>query len=89
MNGYDLQPHGYWMNETSGVLRPVVEAYVAGMPMMENDIAAMRSYLRQWMMVGWDGDGIEDLRRRVDEITDRASLTKWLEDAVAWGIDPL
>jgi hypothetical protein len=30
---------GYWMHETSGVLRPVVEAYLHGGPMTEADIA--------------------------------------------------
>lgn len=38
---------GFWMNETSGVLRPAVEAYLRREPMTPNQIAAMRAYLRQ------------------------------------------
>lgn len=40
---------GYWMNETSGVLRPAVEAYLNGTEMTPGQIVAMRGYLRQWV----------------------------------------
>ena len=38
----------YWMYETSGVLRPAIEAYFSGL-MTDQHIAAMRAYLRQWI----------------------------------------
>lgn len=41
---------GYWMDETSGVLRPAVEAYLHGRDMTPEEIVAMRAYLRQWIM---------------------------------------
>ena len=40
-----LSAPGYWKHETSGVLRPAVEAYLGGGPMTGSQIAAMRAYL--------------------------------------------
>jgi hypothetical protein len=81
---------GYWMRETSGVLRPAVEAYLHGEAMTAAQIIAMRAYLRQWILApSWQGDGIEDLRRRIDRLTSRAEIRAWLDDAEALGIDPL
>jgi hypothetical protein len=79
---------GYWMNETSGVLRPAVEAYLNNEPMSEEEIAAMRAYLRQWI-AGFHGDDAADLAARVDKLTSRKPITDWLNDALAVGIDPL
>lgn len=78
---------GYWMHETSGVLRPAVEACVNGEPMTAAHLAAMRAYLRQWMEGPWSDAG--DLRARIDDIKDGASLARWLDDALDLGIDPL
>jgi hypothetical protein len=79
---------GYWMNETSGVLRPAIEGYLHGRPLSHSDIAAIRAYLRQWIAAdAWDG--AEELRGRVDRLTTREALDEWLDDAVAIGIDPL
>ena len=79
---------GYWMHETSGVLRPAVEAYLTGGPMLPEHIAAMRAYLRQWIMAPtWRGVG--DLRERIDMLIDRAAIDRWLWDAEMAGIDPL
>lgn len=47
---------GYWMNETSGVLRPAIEAYLAGGPLAAEHVGAMRAYLRQWIFAtAWLG----------------------------------
>lgn len=79
---------GYWMHETSGVLRPAVEAYLAGGPMSPDQVAAMRAYLRQWIASpSWARAA--ELRRRVDGLTDRKAIAQWLDDAMAVGIDPL
>ena len=79
---------GYWMNETSGVLRPAVETYLAGEPLAPEHVAAMRAYLRLWIYApGWAG--AEELSDRVDRLTDRASISDWLNDALEIGIDPL
>lgn len=82
---------GYWMHETSGVLRPVVEAYLAGDPLTTMQIATMRAYLRQWIAApAWKGSAeIVALRARIEGLTDRAAIDRWLDDAEVLGIDPL
>jgi len=78
---------GYWMNETSGVLRPVVEAYLKGGNLNPEQIVTMRAYLRQWIMApAWRG--VENLRRSVDNIRTQADLDHWLDRALNEGIDP-
>jgi len=81
---------GYWMNETSGVLRPAVEAYLKGEPMTREQIAAMRAYLRQWMASpDWRGRRVAFLRRAIDDLTSREAIASWLAIADEEGIDPL
>lgn len=81
---------GYWMHETSGVLRPAIEAYLFGGSMTGEQIAAMRAYLRQWIFApSWRGDEIAELRDRVDTLTSREAINSWLDDAEQLGIDPL
>lgn len=79
---------GYWPRETSGVLRPAIEAYLSGGPMSPEHVAAMRAYLRQWIAADvWCG--ADTLRQRIDELTDRAAIARWLDNALEIGIDPL
>jgi hypothetical protein len=81
---------GYWMNETTGVLRPAVEAYLRGEPMEPAAIVAMRAYLRQWMAAPtWHGAGVDLLRQAIDRLTSREAIDEWLELALDEGIDPL
>ena len=80
---------GYLQNESSGVLRPAVEAYLAGGPMTDEQIAAMRSYLRQWIAADWCGADVELLRMSVDGLTNRAALDDWLDRAIDANIDPI
>lgn len=81
---------GYWMHETSGVLRPAVEAYLNDGEMTPRQIAAMRAYLAQWINNGpWKGPMIDPLRTRVEEITTRQDIDSWLNLADREGIDPL
>ncbi len=81
---------GYWMNETSGVLRPAVEAYLCRKWMTPEQVAAMRAYLRQWMEKGdWRGSGARQLLSLVDEIRTAADISVWLNLAEQRGIDPL
>lgn len=82
-------PPGYWMNETSGVLRPAVEAYLNHKPMTDAQIAAMRAYLRQWIAGPWAGPRIEELRESVDGLTSRRAIVRWLDLAMDEDIDPL
>ena len=86
----DLTRPGFWMHETSGVLRPAIQAYLLGQPMTAGDIAAMRAYLRQWIAwPAWQGPQIDTLRRSVDGLGSRAAIDHWLNLAEAAGIDPL
>ncbi len=80
---------GYWMHETTGRLRPAVEAYLLMAPMSEEHISAMRAYLRQWMRGYWEGADVEQLRRDVDGLTSRKAIHDWLGRALISGIDPL
>jgi hypothetical protein len=84
------QAPGYWRNETSGVLRPAIVAYLEGDELAPAEIAAIRAYLRQWIMApGWDGPAVDELRRQVDELTSRQAIKAWLHHALNEGIDPL
>ena len=86
---FDLDGN-YWIAETSGVLRPAIEAYLKDLEMTGEQIAAMRAYFRQWIFNGdWVGGSIGDLKAMVDRIKTRADIHEWLFLADLEGIDPL
>jgi hypothetical protein len=81
---------GYWMNETSGVLRPAIEAYLNGGAMTDEQIAAVRAYLRQWVAADRQpSDALDRLRAGVNTLVTRKKIEAWLNDALALNIDPL
>ena len=81
---------GYWMYETSGVLRPAVEAYLYGDELTPQHIAALRAYLRQYINApAWLGPEIDGLRDGIDSLHSRAQIATWLNKALDVGIDPL
>ena len=84
-------PAGFWMFETTGVLKPAIEAYLlTEAPMSEEHIAAMRAYLRQWIAAPeWRGPNIDLLRATIGLLTTRRDIDRWLEVADRDGIDPL
>lgn len=85
-----MNPPGYWMHETSGTLRPAGEAYLRGEEMTAEEIAAMRAYLRQWIMhPSWLGPRIATLRTMIDSLTTREAIATWLAIAEEEGVDPL
>ena len=80
----------FWMYETSGVLRPAVEAYLNGKPMTAEEVAAIRTYLRVWIFAPeFVADGVEGLRQSVDELTSREAIDDWLMKAREEWIGPL
>jgi hypothetical protein len=83
-----LPTPNYWMHETSGVLAPVVEAYIRGEELAPQDIAIMRAYLRQWIKSPVWMD-VTELRESVEKITTREDIDVWLKKAEDAGIDPL
>ncbi len=81
---------GFWMNETSGVLRPAVEAYLNGEELTPEQIVILRAYLRQWMAGPWyPSPALDALRAGIDRLVDRRSIDDWLDVALEEGIDPL
>jgi hypothetical protein len=85
----DITAPGYWMNESPGVLRPAITAYLHGGEMTLLHIAAMRAYLRQWMAGPLQGPEIAALRDGIDRLQNRAAIEAWLDRALEAGIDPL
>lgn len=80
---------GYWKNET-GHLPAAIELYLAGAHLDPNDVALIRSYLRQWVDApGFRGPLVIRLRARVDDLTTASAIRSWLRDALHAGIDPL
>jgi len=85
-----LHHPGYWQRETSGILRPAVEAYLRHEALTPEQVATMRAYLRQWIAApAWQGEGVEALRQAVDCITSQAALDAWIAKAGAEGVVPL
>jgi hypothetical protein len=91
---WDKTPH-YWMYETTGVLRPVIEAYFLHHEMTATQIAIMRDYLRQWIMSpAWDRNpyqkvALRTLRETVEDCNTRRAIDIWLALADCVGLDPL
>lgn len=87
------------MNETSGVLRAAVEAYLDGRDLNPEDVAALRAYCRQWIYFPvWDQNphaNFEDyvwlsmMRADVELLIDRATITNWMHRAANAGLDLL
>jgi hypothetical protein len=86
---------GYWFQETSGVLKPVVRAYLAGSRLDSDQIGLMRRYLEQWFdasvweAIGEDMTQLESIRQRVHRIATNEDIRAALKDALDLGIDPL
>ena len=81
---------GYWMHETTGALRPALIALLDGGALTPEHIAAIRAYLRQWIMAPvWRGPGVEVLRAGIERLTSKRAIDIWLDHAIEEGIDPL
>ena len=84
----------YWANEQSGALRPAVERYLKGETLSPADIAALRAYIRQWIMSpAWDlnphgTSELQPLRDMVDSLNSRAQIELWTDRAVEACVDP-
>jgi hypothetical protein len=82
---------GYWPNEVTGVLAPVIRAYLAGDELAAaEDIAVLRAYFVQWVDApGFVGPEIAVLRLSARTLRSRHDIAVWLERALEAGIDPL
>lgn len=79
---------GYWKNETSGVLKPAVEAYLSRDELTPAEFAALRAYFRQWV-AGFRDPAVVELGNRIDDLTSRQAIDAWIGDSIDLGIDPL
>lgn len=89
----------FWMYEQSGILAPVIGAYLTGKEMNAEQFGIMRAYLKQWIdSPVWDENPhagaagrsqISGLRDGIASLTNRAQIESWLARAVSCGIDPL
>jgi hypothetical protein len=78
---------GYWMNETTGVLRPAVEAFLERGKLTGDAIAALRDYFRQWIASPvYAGPAIEELRASVELLDTRRALGEWVRRAAEVGV---
>jgi hypothetical protein len=78
------------MNESSGVLRPVIEEYLQGKCLSTAQVRIMRAYLRQWIAGDWAPcPALSRLRLNIDGLLTHEDVVKWLREAFAEGIDPL
>ena len=90
MGGTRRSTAQYWKNEMTGVLRPAVEAFLYGEAMTDDQIAAMRAYLRQWIADDdWQGPMVDPLRTQVNEIVTQNDIRRWIERAIPEGMNPL
>lgn len=82
----------YWMNETSGILRPVILKYldVRAPELSPEECAILRAYLRQWVEpdVWASGPEIQTLRGAIDGLTNEAAIDNWYRAALEINIDP-
>jgi hypothetical protein len=79
----------FWTSEVTGQLRPAVEAYLTAAPMTPRQVAVIRAYLRQWMAPdSWRGPLIDPLRTKLEEITTREDINRWVKLAEQANIDP-
>jgi hypothetical protein len=87
----DSRAPKYWMNETSGVLAPIIHAYLKHQPMTYQQVKVMGAYLSQWIdsPVWYGNPTLERLQRDAHLIQTRADIARWLTYALEQGIDPL
>jgi len=81
----------FWMNETSGALRPTILAYLDGSDMTPFQVVAMRSYLRKWISAPLLGDRppVRALRMSAATLSSRDAIARWLRLAAENGMNPL
>jgi hypothetical protein len=89
----------YWMNETTGVLRPAIMALVDGSTLTQAQLATLRGYFHAWLdSPVWDQNPTADesdkvwlaaRRAEIDGLTDREKVESWVDALIASGMDPL
>lgn len=82
---------GYWMFEQGEELRPAMRTLInTEEPLTPEQIAVIRTYLRQWINARWQpSHELELLRATVGKLQSRRNIGSWLEIATRIGLDPL
>ena len=83
----DPQSPKYWMNETSGVLEPAVQAYLKGWPLSVLQIGVLRAYLRQWIQSPvWDMNPhiTEESRTQLAQLRSSVEMIRTRQDVETW-----
>ena len=91
-DGGNIHEPGYWRNEVSGQLAPVVEAFIQQENLTADQVVMLKLYFKQWIWADvWSGSGpeIAHLRVMLDEVVTQHGLNAWLMRAMDLGIDPL
>lgn len=89
----------FWSHETSGVLAPIVMAYLKRKPLTAEQLDILVEYCVHWINAPcWGGaesdvhgdlaEEFADLRDRIKRITTARDLQRWCLDALDVGIDP-
>lgn len=81
----------FWMHESSGVLAPVIRAYLDGAVLDGAQVAVMKAYLWQWVKSpAWAPNGaLASLRLRVAAIESTEDIRRAIHVALQLGMDPL
>jgi hypothetical protein len=80
----------YWMSEKRGVLRPVIENYLAGRCLSHEEVMILRAYVRQWAQHQWLAEqGLLDrLLTELELVKNNQEIRMWLRRAHGHEIDP-
>jgi hypothetical protein len=80
---------GYWMNETSGVLRAPIMAYLQKEKLTPDQIELIKAYICQWIYADvWLSPKLGRLRKMASAIDSEEAIDNWLTEALCEGIDP-
>lgn len=78
----------YWMNETTGVLRSAVIAFLDNNA-TEKQIELVIAYCKAWVDCQvWKGN-LAGIRESIREVKTSDELRRWIHEALDEGIDPL
>lgn len=78
----------YWMNETTGVMRSAVIAFLDGNA-TEKQLALVIAYCKAWVDCPvWEGN-LAGIRKSIREVKTSDELKWWIHEALEEGIDPL
>jgi hypothetical protein len=96
---YCAEAPRYWLQETSGVLRLVIERLFDDKELRADEIRILGEYFRQWIdSPAWDlnphaGESdratLHRLRLEVRQLRTMRQVNRWLDDAYKIGVDPL